>query len=1575
MKRKWFRLLSLALSAALLSAALPIAPAAAASDAEVVNLRTDYMEEPVGIDTEAPVFSWEMESAQRGILQTHYQIVVKKDSLEGDTVWDSRKVEDGRSVNIAYAGEPLESQTKYVWTVQVWDNLGGTAQSAPASFETGLYQPEDWGEAQWLKYSTEEEEVNPDADADYTYAADFQIIRDNFSLLFSGKDANNYFMWAINTNGADHPYLRRHVKVNGNYDVVNDIPLPAQFTKESLTGSEHRLSISVSGDRVTTTLDGVTVDTYTDGTGTLQLGDFGIRVHNESVRLDNVKAAVAADQGETLLIDTDFEDGDNPFAGGQIVDVEGNAKLLVDASSEMFVYQKSEAETPDVHYTYELDFQLTHDNMGLIFAAKDRNNYFMWAVNTNNADQPYLRRHIFVSNSAVYTEDINLPAQFTKDSLFDQEHHIAVAVEGQTVTTSIDGVIVDTYTDNTGNLCEGYYGFRFFNEGARVDNVRVTGSDGEIQLTAGFDDGVNPFDGGDIVEVEGDCKLSLESSQEYKVFENRISAATAFRKEFTAADKEIASARVYYSALGVSDLYINGQRVGRQTAEGMEYDELKPGWTDYDDTVFYLTYDVTDSITAGANAIGAEVASGWYNGVIAVRGGSFYSKQPNGLMIKLDITYADGSADTIVTDTTWQTSRDMAVTYADIYNGETYDARKDTIADWSTVGYDAAGWIPAREKTDFTGKVIGAIGSTVQTRPELSRTPESITVYSGIKDNGSTYGEIDNVENPTLPFTLKKGQTAIFDMGQNMVGWEQFTVKGDAGTAVNIEFGEMLNDSGEESRKNDGPKGSVYNANYLEAKASGQYVLRGDAEGETYNPRFTFYGFRYVQVTAAADVEILDLDGVVVGNANVETGSIETSDAAVNQLFSNIMWGMRDNFLSTATDCPQRNERLGWTADTHIFSRTATYNADTAGFYRKWLQDMRDSQFGPESGQLEGAYPDVAPNTHIVGGGNGGWAEAGIIVPWNVYLMYGDTQLLEEHFPSMEKFMDYLATRGDSEWKYNGGGAASGDWVSPELNDDSVKRYISVTYYAYSALLMEKMAAAIGNTEKEQEYGQLYEDIKAEFNERYVNTDGSLKVATQTTYLLALKLDLFRNSRQKEVALDILLDKIKNNGNRLSTGFIGTSILNQTLSDVGADDMAYTLLLQRDYPSWLFSVDQGATTIWENWDSYTIEKGFKDPGMNSFNHYAFGAVGEWMYRYMAGIEADEENPAFKHIILQPTLDKRAAADIPDNQKRMTAVTADYHSAYGQIASAWTADADGNLLTYDATVPANTTATLYLPIAEDQVDLVLESGTPVSEAEGVEFVEYADGAAVYFLGSGSYSFRLEGTVSGVTVTADGDTAAPGDTVQFTAQVTGEGEFDKAVTWSVAGGVSGTSIDENGLLTIAAEETAESLTITAASVVNPAVTGSMELPVQAAGELEVTAASPFLVAGKSVQFTAGDAEEVTWSVTGGVTGTAIDESGLLTVAAEETAENLTVTAASPAGTGSLTLPVSPLGDLNRDDVVDIQDVMAACKVLARQTAGTEPTAAEILSGDTTGEGNMAIDDVMGICRILANQARNR
>jgi len=397
------------------------------------------------------------------------------------------------------------------------------------------------------------------------------------------------------------------------------------------------------------------------------------------------------------------------------------------------------------------------------------------------------------------------------------------------------------------------------------------------------------------------------------------------------------------------------------------------------------------------------------------------------------------------------------------------------------------------------------------------------------------------------------------------------------------------------------------------------------------------------------------------------------------------------------------------------------------------MGDMRDTQ------RSDGAFPSTAPI--IWGGfGQGAWAEAGIIVPWNVYLMYDDAGIIAENYVSMEKYMTFLATQSGDGYLYNGAGTDFGDWVAYEATDS---RYVSVVYYAYAAQLMSKMSRALSVTPgdeydlKSTKYQTLYTNIKAEFQKRYVNTNGTLKPISQTAYLLALKLDLFPTELAKTNGIDYVTKKIAGNGNKLSTGFIGTGTLNQTLSQFGASNTAYNLLLQRGNPSWLYSIDQGATTIWERWDSYTIEKGFQDVSMNSFNHYSYGAVTEWMYRFMGGIETDEATPGFKHFVLQPTPDTRVT--LPQGQERITSADAKYNSYYGDIKSAWIMRSDGNLA-YTATVPANTTATLYLPLAA-KTDVVYEGNIPAQKAKGVKFIKQENGKAVYELLSGTYSFGL------------------------------------------------------------------------------------------------------------------------------------------------------------------------------------------------------------------------------------------
>ena len=807
-----------------------------------------------------------------------------------------------------------------------------------------------------------------------------------------------------------------------------------------------------------------------------------------------------------------------------------------------------------------------------------------------------------------------------------------------------------------------------------------------------------------------------------------------FRTEFD-LNKKIRSARIYASGLGVYELFINGQRIGTSSGNGkITYDEFKPGWTDYSKTVFYSTYDAGGLLKQGKNTLGAYVSSGWWNGAIAH---GEYGNPSLGFIAQLQIEYVDGSSAFVVTKPeTWLSSTDSPIRKGGFYEGEVYDARKES--DWTNPGFDVSGWLPAEINTDFKGEIKAFIGPTVQVRPELQRLPVKITKYEGTTVSGSTHGAINIKEtyDKATVVLLKKGETVVYDLGQNMVGWVKFKVKGVAGCEMKVRFGEMLNDTGDASRGDDGPGGSLYTVNLRGASGTNYYTLKGNPKGEVYHPTTTFFGFRYCDITATDDITVESLVGEVVGTASEETASFVTSHKDVNQLYSNVIWGQRGNFLSIPTDCPQRDERLGWTGDIQIFGRAATYNADLAAFFHKWMGDMRDSQ------RDDGAYPDVAPHSWV-GWGQAAWAEAGIVIPWTTYLMYDDIGIIEENFDSMEKYMIFLSNQAGNDFLYNGAGTAYGDWVAYVKTDN---RYISVTYYAYSALLMEKMAKAMSKdandayAQKAIAYRTLYNNIKAEFQKRYLLPDGRLEQNTQTAYLLALKLDLFPDKDKEKNAIRTLEQMIVDNGNKLNTGFVGTGTLNQTLSEVGLINTAYNLLLQRDNPSWLYSVDQGATTIWERWNSYTKETGFEDVGMNSFNHYAYGVVAEWMFRYMAGINPDETKPGFKHIVLNPLPDFRTVR--PAGQERITKTAATYHSYYGIVKSAWEIDENENVR-YDITVPANTTATLTL-ILNDEKEEVYEGKTTLDKAVGIVSFERKDKRAIIKLQSGSYSFKVTKT---------------------------------------------------------------------------------------------------------------------------------------------------------------------------------------------------------------------------------------
>ena len=592
--------------------------------------------------------------------------------------------------------------------------------------------------------------------------------------------------------------------------------------------------------------------------------------------------------------------------------------------------------------------------------------------------------------------------------------------------------------------------------------------------------------------------------------------------------------------------------------------------------------------------------------------------------------------------------------------GESYDAR-----------LELSGWnLPAR---------AGGAGGGLWLPVEVFPAPQGMKLAA---QNGPLVKRQEELAPVSDPAGIKVWPQSIwvFDLGQNMVGRARLKVSGPAGTTVRLRYAEMLN-----------PDGTVYLANLGAARATDYYTLKGDPNGETYESRFTFHGFRYVEIVGYPGAPSRDaITGVVLHSEHPVTGSFECSDPLVNQLQHNILWGWKGNSLDIPTDCPQRNERLGWTGDAQVFCRTASYLTDAAGFFAKWMQDVEDAQ-GP-AGQI----PPVVPHTNAILSDDGGpaWADAGVIVPWTMYLIYGDKRLLAERYGMMTRFVGYLEKTSPGYIRVNqilddgkdAEGGGFGDWLaldgSGKTDGGTPKDLIGTAFFAYSARLLSQIAAVLGKTADADKYEQLYQDVRTAFQKRFVTPDGLMSGGTQTSYVLALQFDLLPPKVRQRAAIALVHD-IKKREMHLSTGFVGTPYLPFTLTNIGRIDVAYKLLFQKTWPSWLYAVTQGATTIWERWDGWTHDKGFQDPGMNSFNHYAYGAIGDWLYRVVAGINPDWEQPAYKHIIFRP---------LPGGH--LTYAKASLQSPYGLVASEWRS-ADGEF-TLEVVVPPNTTATVYLP---------------------------------------------------------------------------------------------------------------------------------------------------------------------------------------------------------------------------------------------------------------------------------------
>lgn len=773
--------------------------------------------------------------------------------------------------------------------------------------------------------------------------------------------------------------------------------------------------------------------------------------------------------------------------------------------------------------------------------------------------------------------------------------------------------------------------------------------------------------------------------------------------------------RVRATALGIFELYLNGDRVGHSTPDGYVYDELKPTWTDYRSRVFEYEYDLAAGLKE-ENVLVAVVSPGWWSGRISF---GIYGYQPSAFCGEVEVSYPDGKSEIISEG--WRTATGGPVRRADIWDGEYYDARCPD----PTAQPEEFDWSDALPFVGAACEIVKPVGGPIRRRADLARRPISTLTYlapegGGEGDFGAIIPHKKRIGDECEAGVLAAGDSMILDFGQNMVGRPRIEIRAARGTKICGYFAEMLNDTGLASRGNDGPRGSLYIKNYRSALSRMTYVAAGEGV-ERYTPLHTFYGFRYLELTSDADIEVIGVAGEVISSDMRESGHIETDNPEVNRLISNILWGMRGNYLSVPTDCPQRDERLGWSGDTQIFCGAASYFCDVRAFFKKWLGDARDSQSGEG-----GAYCDVIPRVFVGRrNGNAAWGDAGLIVPHRLWLMYRDLDTLREHYDSMEEYMRYLEGFG-----LEGPNTAYGDWLNYENTD---KRYIAVCYYAGDAALMAEFSRILGKPEREDYYYGLRRRIGEHFAEKYIALE-DLTERSQTAYLLALKFDLLpENMRDRAIAA--LERKIIDNNYTLSTGFVGTGILNQTLSAVGLDKLCYSLLLQTADPSWLYSVRQGATTVWERWNSYTLERGFGDVGMNSFNHYAYGAVAEWMFSRMAGISPDPERPGFENFILCPRPDMREEGEIPEGQERIRRVRARYDSGHGRIESGWDYERGG--FSYRFVIPEGTEARLELPVSEGCGRLLINGVifTPAELGGGV-----CGGILTFALGAGSYLVR-------------------------------------------------------------------------------------------------------------------------------------------------------------------------------------------------------------------------------------------
>jgi alpha-L-rhamnosidase len=750
--------------------------------------------------------------------------------------------------------------------------------------------------------------------------------------------------------------------------------------------------------------------------------------------------------------------------------------------------------------------------------------------------------------------------------------------------------------------------------------------------------------------------------------------ADLFRKAFE-INRQVKKATIYATALGLYELSLNGSRVSD--------DLFTPGWTSYTKRLQYQTYDVTALLHSGGNTLGMMVADGWYKGNLG------WTEQRNcfgserAALLQLHIAFEDGGEHVITTDESW-TASVGPIQMSELYHGETYDARLEKQG-WDTYGYDDKEWNGTALYDHSKEQLVAQENAPARIVEQLQ--------------------PIGIIQTPA-------GDT-VLDMGQNMVGWIRFSVTGEAGTTIKLQHAEVLD-----------KEGNFYIGNLRKAKQTNVYICKGEGK-ESYEPRFTFQGFRYVKVEGyPGEVLPEHFTGCVITTDLETTGQFECSNPLINQLQHNIVWGQIGNFLDVPTDCPQRDERLGWTGDAQVFIRTSAFNRNVAPFFTKWVRDLKADQF-PDGG-VPHVIPDVLPGINS----SSAWGDAAVICPWTLYLCYGDKRILEEQYDSMKGWVEYIRNQGDNPYLWNSG-FHFGDWLGLDAKEGSYtgstpKELIASAYYAYSTNLLAQTAEVLGKAEDAAAYRSLFTKVKEHFRNEFITPSGRICASTQTATVLALMFELVEGE-QKIRIIQTLVELIKEQDYHLTTGFVGTPYLCHVLSENGHHDVALKLALQESFPSWLYPVTQGATTIWEHWDGVKADGTFWSDNMNSFNHYAYGAIGDWLYQVVAGIDTDHQEAGYKLIKIRPRIGEGF------NYAKAT-----LESMYGEIHSGWEINDNGRW-TANLSIPANTTGEVFFPNV--RLDALLEGSQSIFEADGIYTHKQTFDGVTLTLGSGSYQFTV------------------------------------------------------------------------------------------------------------------------------------------------------------------------------------------------------------------------------------------